>query len=814
MRFATRFFAQFVLLATASGVLVGGAHAPRQTTVYFDDSRGDLMVLGNPTYEVAFRKSNGAIAYVTDKSTGQHVSEGSRDQCLWRVDFRGSVSASSPGNSHDVAGAGRFGYAWMPDTNTLRLSYDPDPLASRRVSAEVLVTASDGTWFDMRLHLENHSAGAINSVHFPSDLAFVEDDIQALLPLLPGVVLERRFFAEHRTYTTQYPGYPGVFADYLALSSNRGRVALYSIHHGGPISPTIIGFVHDDQSIAAGTLMRHAFGTDVGDGKAWDSAVVRVRISEPFADTVCDYRVDNALDRMPSLQQKLGPRYTQVVQSPLYKANAVRFRMPFERYTSILASLPSPGILHPVAFQPGGHDHNSPDYLPPASAFGSTSDFARMCREAQAAGLLVMPYTNPTWWHDASPTLRALPPGVSIEDLAVLDENGRPRYETYDAGGYAMSPFAPFVKQRLGELVEQMTVTVPSDLLFEDQIGARPWLFDYNRHSVDASTYMDGWLEHTRAYSDRLLMTELGFDRLVETEVGFTGGVLLPERTASTTAWWGTGNWHVFPLAPMMTRDKVLFYQHDLAPETMSTDTVTLKWNLAFGYMLNFEIEPGGANPFLALAAAFQKNVLALYASERITKFENLNANVTRTSFESFKVTANWDDSTSFSDGAFTLPPGGVMTRSDDATVTAGVFWTFNGVPLSPGHHYLIERRERDGISIYQPIGSDTRLTVKLPAGWNPSESIVGWASNSAGTVLGRVPLSITADGIRFTWRRYLASRDPRTSPERPDDERAGSRSREAARSAARRDGAAGDQTNAGDRAVYAIRIERRIGRR
>jgi hypothetical protein len=63
-----------VLLAALRGVVPATAN-----DVYFDDSDPDLMVLGNGTsYEIGFRKSNGAIASITDKATGQQVSLGSR----------------------------------------------------------------------------------------------------------------------------------------------------------------------------------------------------------------------------------------------------------------------------------------------------------------------------------------------------------------------------------------------------------------------------------------------------------------------------------------------------------------------------------------------------------------------------------------------------------------------------------------------------------------------------------------------------------------------------------------------------------------
>ncbi len=50
------------------------------------------------------------------------------------------------------------------------------------------------------------------------------------------------------------------------------------------------------------------------------------------------------------------------------------------------------------------------------------------------------------------------------------------------------------------------------------------------------------------------------------------------------------GAWRPYPLATLMTRDKTLFYQHDLAPETMTVDKATLTWNLAYGYMLSYDV--------------------------------------------------------------------------------------------------------------------------------------------------------------------------------------------------------------------------------
>jgi len=738
-----------------------GETAPaRGQGVYFDDAGPDIMRLGNDThYEVAFHKSNGSIAYITDKSTGQHVSPGSRYGCFWGAVFPGGTPEFVGGCNFDAAWSNRFTYAWSASSHTLTLTYTPDPAGAQKVAAQVVVQASTGPWFDLRLQLQNNRGLVLDYVLFPCDTVFVEAEIQeALLPVLPGIILEPAFFQQNRTYTASYPGYPGLFADYVSLLTTQGQIAIYARYGEGPIRPAVIGFVHDDEYIADSTYYYHTFGARVGHGATWTSPWMRVRVSQSHRDTIQAYRTDNGLDRFRSLPEKLGARYLQTVRSPLYKADAAQLAVPFAQYPALLAQVPTPGILHPVAFQPGGHDESYPDFLPPAPAWGTTADFAAMFQQTQALGFLVMPYTNPTWWDDGSPTLQNLTATLTISDLAVLDGSGMPVHEYYGVhGGYVMSPYPPFVRQRLGQLMHDMTATVPSDMVFEDQIGARPWLFDHNPSSPYPMAYMQGWLEHTRAYSDALLMTELGFDRLAETEVGFHGSVLLPERFGYTPGWWGTGTWRPYPLAPLMVRDKVLFYQHDLAPETMTADKARLSWNLALGYMLSYDLVAtpfgGGLRPqrecgWLRLVGEFQKHVLARYAGERMTDYARVSGNVTRTSFETCSVIANWDATNPYTTGGHTLPPQGVLVTCAGDQLMAGVFTAYNGVPLSAGDHYLIEERGWTDLTVRQPLGADTGLTLKPLPGWSSGSPTGAWAYTAAGQVIESVPFTRTQSGL------------------------------------------------------------------
>jgi hypothetical protein len=159
-----------------------------------------------------------------------------------------------------------------------------------------------------------------------------------------------------------------------------------------------------------------------------------------------------------------------------------------------------------------------------------------------------------------------------------------------DKDGYIVSPFAPYVRQRVERLMQEWRTEVPVECLFFDQIGARPWRRDFNPNAPTPIAYADGWLGIFAAYRDRCVMTEDGWDRLADSFVGFHGGVLEMQREFR---WpderWGAGNWEPYPLATWLLHDKVLMYQHDLYPGTFTTDPEVLLHDVAFGLMLSYE---------------------------------------------------------------------------------------------------------------------------------------------------------------------------------------------------------------------------------
>lgn len=778
-------------LLLIGAVLAPGEAANAQSPIYFDDTDPATLILGNDAYEIGLAKTNGALTYILDKATGEHVSAGSRYGSLW-----GAVFADVAQPDDYVGGClyeydfpdRDFTWTWRPVDYRLTLRYLANPEHYPEVNVWVDITLSTTSWFEMRLFLENKSGHVVERVLFPSDLMFRKAELrELLLPIMPGVVLKPGIFdvREDHSYVVRYPGWPGVFADYQALTATTGRFAMVTVHTPNEIPSTWIGPIEDGQHPGYFYLY-HTFYPDIVDQDVWASPNVRLHVGQPYTATLNAYRRDNHFADFPSLREKAGARYEHLARSPLIKVDTDKS---VATYKDLLSQIPAPAILHWVAFWPYGFDENYPDLLPPKAEFGTQTEMVELLKKTHDAGFLNMPYTNPTWWDDEAPTFATLDP----TEVAVLDSAGAPHYECYTGaenpplctpenaardsdfnagrpayqwlhGGYVVSPHVDAVRQRLARLMQQMTGDLPSDLVFEDQVGARAMDFDDNPAAPHLAAYHQGWLQHTRTYSDHVLMTETGYDRLTETETGFHGSYRLGHvADKATTAWWGDGNWRVYPLTAFLTRDKALFYQHNLAPETFTFDLPTLRWNLATGYMLSYDLNPseyGGGldSPWLDLVAVVQSQVLAQYADELATDFRFVAPEVSQTIFETFRVLANWDAERSYAVGAHVVAPGGVYVSNETDTV-AGMFSTYNGRPLTDGAHFIVERRDPAAIDIWKPLGPETPLTISALPTWGEGQPVLLLALDRQRRLLdGEIGL-VEAGTVQFTYQTQIAGK-------------------------------------------------------
>lgn len=681
--------AALLLSASAQGTQDGQSAAirkpkPKPPAIQFSAKLRARLVVTTPSYRLSLSKENGALLELVDRGTGARLVRG-QGGCGWMVTF--STSDAFGGCSFGRNGSDRFSYRWNRALSMLTLRYEGSP-GAERVAATVTVTAK-GRYLDLQLKLTTHIEQPVGAVYFPADLIADVTAVRAAYTptFLPGIRLLPGFFKSPHRNVERYPS-RWAFADFLAADIGRGHFALYSVNPApSPIAPVDVGVIYNaapDSCSGGAFCLTHAFQTWLTPGAEWASPRVRLRVGGSVEQSILAYRRENGIEEYPSLATKLGSRVDVLSRAPLIKADLWKGLPPFSQWGPYLRRLPSPALLHPVAFQPRGHDEDYPDFLPPDPLWGTSADFDFALDDARSLGHLVMPYLNVSWWDTQAPTVRGLPPPLTPADIAMQTSAGTPVTEQFGPkDGYIVSPFVQFVRQRFQRLMEEWRTDMPAECLFFDQIGARPWRRDFNPAAPSALAYQDGWLEAFSPYRDRCLMTEDGWDRLADSFVGFHGGFLQMERQFKwPDVHWGAGGWELYPLALWLLHDKVLLYQHDLYEEVMTDDPEVLTFNLAFGLVLSYNWDGESRtldSRWLGIVGDLQRVLGPHYVGRALTAYRRLDAEVTETEFEDYSVVANWSRTTPFDLDGYHIAPLGFLARESDGSVLAGAFgdaWT------------------------------------------------------------------------------------------------------------------------------------------
>lgn len=717
-----------------------------------------MLQITTPGYVLALSRRNGGIVSLLDRTANVKLITG-EGGCLWGARADGSTDYLG-GCSFSRTGTPSFTYRWNRAAKTLTMTYAQAP-ATAGLAATAVLTAANTT-FDLQVTVENHLGKVLSSVLVPADLVGSSDAVTAgYAPnFLPGIRLGPGFFKGTQGNVLTYPG-RWAWGDYLAFDAGAGHFAMYTVNPApNPLRPVELGFAPGDaSSFCGGTrfCIAHSFDAWVADGATWQSPTVRIRVGDTVDKSLAGFRTDNALDRYPSVADKLGARADAYERSPLIKADPHRGLPRLADWKAELDRLPSPALVHPVHYQPGLFDQVDPDFLPLDPAIGTSADFRSMVAAAHQDGLLVMPYLNVSWWNTDSPTVKQLLAQGGPASFAALDAAGQPRMEPYNPfTGYVVSPYTTAVKDRVRALMDQWQAESPTDCYFFDQIGARPWIRDYNPAAPDSLSYYDGWLALMSQFSSRCLMVEDGWDRLAQSFVGFHGGLLVVERESREADYlYGAGNWQSYPLLPMLLHDKVLFYQHDLSERTMTTDPWTLTFNEAYGFMLSYDWDDTTNalyNPWLDVVGTFQHALGPYSAGQPLQSFASPAANVTQTGYPNMTVLANWSSSAPYTVDGYGVAPSGFLARTKDGGVVGGIFTgTFDTAPLASGTHQLLVTRSATRVTVHQPLGDDTQLAVRLPTSWQSGQPVQLSAVGSDGGSRGSV--DFTVQGGRAVFR-------------------------------------------------------------
>jgi len=205
----------------------------------------------------------------------------------------------------------------------------------------------------------------------------------------------------------------------------------------------------------------------------------------------------------------------------------------------------------------------------------------------------------------------------------------------------------------------------------------------------------------------------------------------------------------------MLLHDKVLMYQHDLAEQTMTTDHPTLTFNVAFGFMLSYSWD--GAtdsvdSPWLDVAASYQHALGPYSAGQPLQLYKSVAPHVTETGYPNLSVLANWSGSDGYTTSGFGIAPNGFLARSGDGAVVAGTFsGTFDGFALSPGSHDLVVTWTSSAVTVHQPLGTETAISVRPPSSWQAGAPLQAVALARDGSVLGPISGAVQSGRFVFT---------------------------------------------------------------
>ncbi|MCB9866630.1 MAG: hypothetical protein H6816_08365 [Phycisphaerales bacterium] len=727
-------------LALAIGWVVLTGAGPARAQIGYDASQSDRIRVWNADYcELAFRKADGRILYILDKTTGQQVSPGNVHG-PWVLRFSDGTWLDGQ-NFSPTNNARKFTYGWDAGSSTLTMNYAATGTYASLARIQVHVTA--GPEVDTTLAFTNSSALDVELMAYPVQLSFKRSEIEAVyMPYIEGMKLLPSFFDGYDFWS----GYPGqLFADFAYTELTTGSFAVYCVQNlQAPLQPSDWSILRDDTYAGGVRKYHHDYTLALGPGQQWSSPLTVLNVGSSLPDAMAAYWTRTGYDAMPTLADKLGPaKLDALAHAVLLKRDLLQGSWTFSSFQSYLPNLPAGNLLHLVSFWPVGFDENYPDYLPPNTALGSLADLQNLVAAARAGGHLVMPYTNPTWWDNQSPTLATLGTGI-----VARDRSGGLIYETYGGshGGYVVSPYDPAVIARQDQTRTEFSSTVPCDFLFEDQLGARGQMYDGNASSPAPMAFNQGLVDvAARSATFLPTMTEGGFDRIAWTETGYCNSHRVGWH------WWPASTYTPYPLAQLWAHRNLWFSTHNLAGTTMTNDLTALTYHVSMGYSLSYDLATGDLG-WLRLVDRYQKLLVAPLVGEAMVAFEPLAvAGQTRTTFgDGTVVTANASGAL-LTVGDHVVAVGGFIAEKD-GDVTGGVFRTLYGHDLAGfSEHYLLLEHADYRVDVHQPLGDDGAIALPRPANWSDAARVHAVAVTADGATLTQ-NVTVQAATVQFNY--------------------------------------------------------------
>jgi hypothetical protein len=491
-------------------------------------------------------------------------------------------------------------------------------------------------------------------------------------------------------YLTVSDTYPPLFSDFIQAETKSGDLAIYGVQ--SPSDEFVPARLQASGS-AEGARLSREWVTWIAPGASWISPLTRIAVVGSVQGALKEYAEANGFER--PLAAKLKP----AVLATLKQSMLIKYAGgSFQEESAGIPLLPRPSVVHLTDYLHGGFDKQYPDLLPPNPAMGTDQDFRNLLTSIHASGDLMMPYTNPTWWCDGprGPTF------VATGDAALLlTRDGKPSMETYGPNsGWSLCTFHPAALAAELHTLGEFTQEYPVDLLFQDQIGARGPMYDFNPAAPDVNSYTQGMQNIARRSSARIpIATENGFDRIMNEETEYCGvcwGLVPTQYGPTWVSLWKNrfpdADWKFVPMALWIAHDKTLFTMHDLGQ--FVTNRETLAWVLALGYQISEfvpvqELKDSVMLDRLQWLGDLQRTFGPVYMGAPLTSWDEPSPGVYKAVYGRLSVTSNTTPESYRIDQTTSLAPYGFLLDDSIDKLDAGSLTQFRGRSFAADYNFI-----------------------------------------------------------------------------------------------------------------------------
>ncbi len=431
-------------------------------------------------------------------------------------------------------------------------------------------------------------------------------------------------------YESFSASYPSAVADFVHFAYGPSGLAIFGVQPlmrkpwdmeriVNPTSLDIAGLGH-------AANFTHGWMTAINPGSAWNSPPLRWQgnLSTPKAALAEVARVQEIKGSLEDKATKPG-LLEKLKGAVLVRTGIATAEMQIEA----LERLPKGSIVHYTEYLKGGFDKQYPDHLPVNPRFGSDDDLATFIKACQDSGHLAMPYTNTSWWciDPKGPTFEQ-----AGEAPLAKNRDGSPRKERYGTNeGYSICFYHPAVQNAHRNVRKDMSEKYPNDIVLQDQVGSRSWLWNFNPLEPNFACGNDGMLSLSMEDAQNVpIATEDGYDRVLNFETMICGAAwgMIPAKAQHETRHakyrFPQGEWEFFPILSYLGHDQCIFTTHDLGHFISTPDQVAAA--LAFGYAMSYYWHQNShQNPpqvhWLNWLDALQKTICAQYAGKKLLDF-------------------------------------------------------------------------------------------------------------------------------------------------------------------------------------------------